>query len=668
MGAVSSPVSGGRSSFGRPSPSRIPDQILKFGLSGLAAGVLILIAYFFVRLIGQSSPAFGHIGVLNFIFRNNWSVAQVQSGGACAVSGGHCTFGAWALVLGTIITSATALIIGVPVAVASALFLTELCPRRARAPLGFLVDLLAAVPSVVYGLWGVFVLIPKLRPAEQWFADTFSFLPFVAGPVAGPGYFVAGLILAIMILPIVCAISREVISTVPSEHKEAALALGATRWEMLRIAVLPYSRAGITGGAMLGLGRAIGETIAVVLVIGNAPTIGNSIFSQGYTLASVIANEFGEAAATPIHRSALFAAGLVLFLLTLLVNVVARRFVTRTQRQRRSASAALQPDQEVVPGTVVPGTRPAAPESTAPRVERTPRRDAETPSSRTTLPSVSLLRRRKDQAMRGLLAAATAVALIPLILIIYFLLQKGLSIWSGKFFSTDPNGNFLGYPGGIRSAIAGTIEMTALATLIAVPIGIGVALYLTEYGRDSRFAGTVRYFLDVMTGVPSIVFGLFIYIALVLGGVGGGFAAWKGSVALSLLMLPVVARASEVVLLLVPTSLREAALALGAPRWRVVTRVVLPTAASGLVTGSLLAIARAAGETAPLLFTAFGAQVFSTNLGAPMNALPLQIYGDILSPRPDVIARAWGAALTLVILILILNLIARVASRRSHLA
>jgi phosphate transport system permease protein len=178
----------------------------------------------------------------------------------------------------------------------------------------------------------------------------------------------------------------------------------------------------------------------------------------------------------------------------------------------------------------------------------------------------------------------------------------------------------------------------------------------------------VRYFLDVMTGVPSIVFGLFVYIVLVLGGVGGGFGAWKGSVALSLLMLPVVARASEVVLLLVPASLREAALALGAPRWRVVTRVVLPTAASGLVTGSLLAIARAAGETAPLLFTAFGAQVFSTNLGAPMNALPLQIYGDILSPRPAVVARAWGAALTLVVMILILNLIARVASRRSHLA
>jgi phosphate transport system permease protein len=178
----------------------------------------------------------------------------------------------------------------------------------------------------------------------------------------------------------------------------------------------------------------------------------------------------------------------------------------------------------------------------------------------------------------------------------------------------------------------------------------------------------VRYFVDVMTGVPSIVFGLFIYIVLVLGHFGGsGFSAWKGSIALSLLMLPVVTRAAEVVLLLVPDSLREAALALGAPRWRVVTRVVLPTARSGLVTGSLLAVARGMGETAPLLFTTAGAFGLTFSLGAQMNALPLQIYTDIQSPRAAINSRAWGAALTLVALVLIFNLIARAFSRRSRL-
>ncbi len=270
--------------------------------------------------------------------------------------------------------------------------------------------------------------------------------------------------------------------------------------------------------------------------------------------------------------------------------------------------------------------------------------------------------------MRGLLAVATGIALIPLVLVVYYLFHKGLAAWSGKFFTSDPNGNFLGYPGGIRSAILGTLEMVALATAISVPLGIAVALWLTEYGKEARFASVVRYFVDVMTGVPSIVFGLFVYVVLVLGHVGGGFTAWKGAVALSLLMLPVVIRSSEVVLLLVPSGLREAALALGSPRWRVITKVVLPTSLSGLVTGALLAIARGAGETAPLLFTAFGAQVATGNLGHEMNALPLQIFSDITSPRNEVVTRAWGAALTLVLLILLLNLIARFASRRSRMA
>ena len=345
MDASVTAVGGGRSVLERSPLHRLPDQVLQWGLSALAAGVLVLIAYFFIRLIGQSSTAFSHIGFFNFFYRNNWDVSQLQASGACATSGAAaCTFGAWALLLGTVITSAIALIIGVPVAIATALFVTELCPRRFRGPLALLVDLLAAVPSVVYGLWGVFVLIPHLKGFQQFLADTFSFLPFVGGTVAGPSYFIAGLILAIMILPIVSAISREVMSTVPPDLKEASLALGATRWEMIRIAVLPYSRAGISGAAMLGLGRAIGETIAVVLVIGNSPKLGEQIFSQGYTLSAVIANEFGEAASTPVYRSALFAAGLVLFVLTLLVNIIARRYVVRSTAGKRMAADVVAPE------------------------------------------------------------------------------------------------------------------------------------------------------------------------------------------------------------------------------------------------------------------------------------------------------------------------------------
>ena len=310
--------------------SRLPDRLLRWTLSALAMSVLALIAYFFAQLYSESRPVLRQQGVLDFVFSNDWTVAKGS-------------FGAGALLVGTIITSVIALAIGVPVAIAVAVYVNELCPQRARYPLTVLVELLAAVPSVVYGLWGVFVLIPTLKPAEQWFSDTFSFLPFVGGAVSGPNYFIGGLILAIMILPIVSAIAREVIATVPDELKEAALALGATRWEMIRLAVLPYSRAGIAGGAMLGLGRAIGETIAVTLVIGNSPSIGHTIFSQGYTLAAVIANEFGEAASEPVHRAALIAAGLVLFVLTLLVNGVARAYVMRAERRMHGADVVAEP-------------------------------------------------------------------------------------------------------------------------------------------------------------------------------------------------------------------------------------------------------------------------------------------------------------------------------------
>jgi phosphate transport system permease protein len=252
------------------------------------------------------------------------------------------------------------------------------------------------------------------------------------------------------------------------------------------------------------------------------------------------------------------------------------------------------------------------------------------------------------------------------VLVIYYLLKRGLGAISWHFFTSDPTGAFIGDPGGIKSAILGTVEMVALATLISVPIGIGVALYLVEYGRDGKFASVVRYFVDVMTGVPSIVFGLFVYIVLVIGSLGTGYAAWKGAIALSLLMLPVITRSSEVVLLLVPDSLREAALALGAPRWRIVFRIVLPSALPGLVTGSLLAVARAAGETAPLLFTA--AIVFGTsfNLSDRMNSMPIQIFNDVGQASDVLVQRAWGAALTLVVMVLLLTLVARLVARRSR--
>jgi phosphate transport system permease protein len=284
------------------------------------------------------------------------------------------------------------------------------------------------------------------------------------------------------------------------------------------------------------------------------------------------------------------------------------------------------------------------------------------------LPPTSSRRRRADRLGRAAMGAAAFLALVPLVLILYYLVKRGIGVFSISFFTTDPSGAFLGDTGGIKSAILGTIEIVGFASLLAIPIGLGVALYLTEYGAASRLASVVRFFIDVMTGVPSIVFGLFIYITLVVAGVGGtSFAGWKGSLALAILMLPIVTRSCEVVLYQVPGSLREAALALGAPRWKVVARVVLPTALPGLITGSLLAVARAAGETAPLLFTAAFVSETSFNLSDRMNSLPLTIFQDLKQPRDELVNVAWGAALTLVLMILALTLIARLFQRRTRI-
>jgi phosphate transport system permease protein len=293
---------------------------------------------------------------------------------------------------------------------------------------------------------------------------------------------------------------------------------------------------------------------------------------------------------------------------------------------------------------------------------------AQEPSAQLARFAVSPARRRADRAARGVILAGATIALIPLGLIVYYLLSKGLGSWSPNFFTTDPTGNTFfksSSIGGIKSAILGTIELVALASAIAVPVGIGVAVWLVEYGRNGWLAHTVRFFVDVLTGVPSIVFGLFIYILLV---VGTGYAGYKGSLALALLMLPIVIRSAEVILQLIPAALRESALSLGAPRWRVISSIVLPTALPGLITGVLLAIARAAGETAPLLFTAGATLKASANLGQFMNSLPVQIYYDVTSATTSVVNRAWGAALALVAMILLLNLLARLVARRSRLA
>ena len=233
-------------------------------------------------------------------------------------------YGALPFIFGTVVSSLIALLIAIPLGVATALFLTEMAPLWMRQPVITVIEMLAAVPSVIFGLWGIFVLIPWLRDhLFQWLKHTLGFLPLFSGPIYGPSMLAAGIVVAIMILPIVTSVSREILRSVPNLQREAAYALGCTHWEVIRIAVLSYARRGIFGAAVLGLGRALGETMAVTMVIGNRPEIAASLFAPGYTLASVVANEFTEAS-TDLYLNALFELGLVLLALTILVNVLAQ--------------------------------------------------------------------------------------------------------------------------------------------------------------------------------------------------------------------------------------------------------------------------------------------------------------------------------------------------------
>jgi phosphate transport system permease protein len=295
----------------------IADTIYRVALTTFAVCVPLLLLLIFAEVGRAGWPALRQFG-FEFLTSSTWDPVQGNFGAAPAIAG-------------TLLTSAIALVLATPLALGGAIFLSEFSPAWLRPVLSFFIDLLAAVPSVVYGLWGVFFLVPLLRTSIMPFLrDTLHLgaTPFFSGPAYGPSVLAAGLILAVMVLPYIAAVSREVLMAVPRSQREAALALGATRWETITGAVVPYARTGIFGGIILGLGRALGETMAVTMLIGNRHELSASLLAPGYTMASLIANEFSEAT-SDIHLSALMAVGFVLFLITLIVNAVARWLVWR---------------------------------------------------------------------------------------------------------------------------------------------------------------------------------------------------------------------------------------------------------------------------------------------------------------------------------------------------
>ncbi|HEV8177804.1 MAG TPA: phosphate ABC transporter permease subunit PstC [Gemmatimonadales bacterium] len=303
------------------------DRVFKALLTLAALAVPTLLAFLVFELWDGARLAIGQYG-FGFVTSSVWDPVAEK-------------FGALPLIFGTLASSLLALVIAVPLSLGVAIYLTEFAPKAVRQPVAFLIGLLAAIPSVVYGLWGIFVLIPLLRTTVfPFLRDTLGFLPFFQGPIYGPSMLAAGIILAIMVMPYIMSVGREVLLAVPNTQREAALALGATRWEAVTTAVLPYARSGIIGAIILGLGRALGETMAVTMLIGNRHEIAASLFAPGYTMAAAIANEFSEAVGD-LHLSALAYVAFLLFLVTVVVNAGARLLIWRVARGSAAGSSAL---------------------------------------------------------------------------------------------------------------------------------------------------------------------------------------------------------------------------------------------------------------------------------------------------------------------------------------
>ncbi|MFL5338525.1 MAG: phosphate ABC transporter permease subunit PstC [Gemmataceae bacterium] len=609
-------------------PSQLGDKIFESICTLAGMSIIVVALSMFAVLVLQSWPTLTHLVEFKVFTSDDWRPDNEPP-----------IFGSLAFIYGTLASSAIAMLIAVPLGVGAAAYLAEIAPAWLRRTGSFLIELLAAVPSVVYGFWGM----NFLRPIVQFVFN------HMGGPnTSGAGILSAGIILAIMILPYITAISFDVCRAVPRTQREGALALGATRWQMISTAVLPYARPGILAACFLALGRALGETMAVTMMIGNRPEINFSFFAVGDSIASAIANRLNEAE-TPQIRSALVTLGLILLIITAVLNMLARWLILRPRKPRKRLFG-----RHTAVGPSVNG-QPTAPARV--EVHPTPQRDK--------------FNAFMERFMTLVMASCLFVGLGPLFLILGYITYRGVGAINLAFFTELPKmvGNQPG--GGMANAIVGSAILVGLAMLFAVPIGVLTAVFLSET-RSRRLASAVRFVTDIIGGIPSIVIGIFAYAVLVLPRYGGdrplGFSAWAGAFALGIMMLPVVIRAAEEALRLVPKSLRQASTALGAMDWQTALRVTIPSALPAIITGIILAASRIAGETAPLLLTAFGSEYMPRGLSEKTPFLPGYIYSYSMRAEPEYQRQAWAAALVLLVIVMVLNISMRYLSGRRVVA
>ncbi len=609
-----------------------------------ALSAILAILFILLFLLRDSLPIFEQVGIVQFLTGTTWYP-----------SGSPPEYGIFVLIVGTLLVTLGAMVFAVPLSIACAIYIAELAPLWAKNILKPAIELLAGIPSVVYGFFGLIVLTDVIR-------TTFN-VP------TGETWLAGSILLGIMALPTIISISEDAISMVPREYKEGSLAIGATRWQTISRVLIPSALSGITAAVILGFGRAIGETMAVLMVTGNAAIIPDpiwNILSPVRTLTGTLGIEMGEVAVGSDHYAALFGIAVILLAITLIINTVAV-VILNNLRERQIGSV---PTRSIILKNLIARLRRPlvicglflvvialimiAPLSIALPVI-------------VVLGAAYFFKDRLSPHTAELVAfcfitAAVIIVVLILVVLLQDIVLHGLPALSWEFLTQSPKD--LGRAGGIFPAIVGTLYLVFGAILFAVPLGVGAAIYLIEYTRESTVTRIIRTTVDLLNGTPSIVFGLF-GLAFLVYFLNFGVSLIAGQITLGLMVLPTIIRASEESLKNIPQSLREGSLALGATRWQTIYRVVLPPAIPGMLTGTILSIGRAAGETAPIMFTAvvFSQRYLPSSLTDPVMALPYHLY--ILATNvPGSSTSKYGTAL--VLLLLVIGIYAVAIVMRTH--
>jgi phosphate transport system permease protein len=591
--------------------------------------VITFILYFLLR---DGYQIFEQVSIINFLLGMSWTPAAMVP-----------SYGILPLIVGTLFVTVGAMAFAVPLSIGCAIYISELASPRIKSVLKPATELLAGIPSVVYGFFGLIVLTTFIRTTF----DIPSGLTWLAGSV----------LLGIMALPTIISVSEDAISSVPVEYREGSLAVGATRWQTISRVIVPAALSGIAAAIILGIGRAIGETMAVLMVTGNAAIIPNPIWnvlSPVQTLTGTLGMEMGDVIIGSDHYHALFGVAVVLLIITLIINIsavsilsylregrtgrpVKKPFLTSSMKTRLFVWIRILASAGFLILLFIAGLWWVAVPVVLGVAIWYYGRDR-------------LSQKHIEKIAFALVIIAAVIVIVILAIILENIIVNGLPALSWEFLTQPPTN--LGRGGGIFPAIVGTLYLVIGAILIALPLGVGASIYLVEYTGEGWITRLIRTGVDLLNGTPSIVFGLFAFAFLVLY-LNVGVCLLAGQITLALMVLPTIIRTTEESLKCIPQSLREGSLALGATNWQTIRNVVLPPAIPGVITGSILSIGRAAGETAPIMFTAvvFSRRFLPTSEFQPVMALPYHLF--ILSTTvPDSSTNRYGTALVLLLLVI----------------